>query len=168
MSRPHGPCTIPASEISKRAATWLIRVDAGATPEDWYQLNAWLDASPRHRAAFLRLSVAWDKSNALKHLSLTGEEPEIDLLAPYGRLASRNARRETPSVAESPHTRRDAVKKLGYSALAGAVCLAFASPPGGFKPEEGFLIGALGAYLCLTVFELVRVFIDTRRHGRPL
>ncbi len=57
-----------ASDISDEAADWLIRVEAQSTPELWDDLQKWLDADPRHRAAFVRLRVAWHRADALKYL----------------------------------------------------------------------------------------------------
>jgi transmembrane sensor len=71
-----------AAEIEEQAAKWLIRLDAGATPEDWARHARWLADSPRHRAAFLRLSRAWSGSNALRKLRPLDCHVDPDLLAP--------------------------------------------------------------------------------------
>lgn len=71
-----------AAEIEEQAAKWLIRLDAGATQEDWAQHARWLADSPRHRAAFLRLSRAWSGSNALRKLRPLDCHVDPDLLAP--------------------------------------------------------------------------------------
>ncbi len=47
-----------ADEIEAEAAEWIVRIDLHGTPENWAALDTWLAANPRHRAAFLRLSVA--------------------------------------------------------------------------------------------------------------
>ena len=74
-----------ADQIEENAAQWLVRTDLRGTPEQWAGLEAWMAKSPRHRAAFLRLSVAWRRSNALrKHAALSGEADE-DLFDPARR-----------------------------------------------------------------------------------
>jgi transmembrane sensor len=49
-----------ATEIDDEAARWLLRLDRhGRTPELERDLQAWLDADPRRRGAFLRAEAAW-------------------------------------------------------------------------------------------------------------
>src|SRR5262245_15829623 len=71
-----------AEEIEEAAATWLVRLDRESSPEEWALLDAWMAASPRHRAAFLRLSVAWRQLNDLRKLAPLGDEADMDLLDP--------------------------------------------------------------------------------------
>ena len=71
-----------ADEIEQRAAEWVARIDLHGTPEDWTALDAWLNASPRHRAAFLRLSVAWRRADELKKLQPLSGAVDPDLLDP--------------------------------------------------------------------------------------
>jgi hypothetical protein len=71
-----------ASEIEQQAAEWVTRIDLRGTPEEWAALDAWLNASPRHRAAFLRLSVAWRRADALKGLAPLSGAVDEDLLDP--------------------------------------------------------------------------------------
>lgn len=61
-----------AGEIEQQAAEWVARIDLRGTPEEWAKLDAWLAANPRHRAAFLRLSVAWRRADQLKKLAMPG------------------------------------------------------------------------------------------------
>jgi len=70
-----------AEDIESKAAEWLIRRDATPT-EDNRELTAWLSADPRHRAAYLRLAAAWERTVALKRLAPEGRAIDADLLAP--------------------------------------------------------------------------------------
>ena len=76
-----------ANEIEQQAAGWVARIDLRGTPEEWSALDAWLNTSPRHRAAFLRLSVAWRRADELKKLAPIGGAVDPDLLDP-ARFAS--------------------------------------------------------------------------------
>jgi transmembrane sensor len=71
-----------ANEIEQQAAEWVARIDLRGTPEEWSALDAWLNTSPRHRAAFLRLSVAWRRADELKRLAPVGGVVDPDLLDP--------------------------------------------------------------------------------------
>jgi transmembrane sensor len=71
-----------AGEIEQQAAEWVARIDLRGTPEEWAALDAWLAANPRHRAAFLRLSVAWRRADQLKKLLPPGAAVDPDLLDP--------------------------------------------------------------------------------------
>ena len=71
-----------AGEIEQRAAEWVARIDLHGTPDDWSALDSWLNASPRHRAAFLRLSVAWRRADDLKKLQPLSGAVDPDLLDP--------------------------------------------------------------------------------------
>jgi transmembrane sensor len=68
--------------IEQKAAEWVTRIDLRGTPEEWAALDAWLSASPRHRAAFLRLSVAWRRADALRKLAPLSGAVDEDLLDP--------------------------------------------------------------------------------------
>jgi transmembrane sensor len=59
-----------------------MRVDRDRGPEVSRALAAWLGAHPRHRAAFLRISTAWRRADALRRLANPHEEADLDLLAP--------------------------------------------------------------------------------------
>jgi transmembrane sensor len=80
-----------ASEIEQQAAIWLARRDAhGETAE----FVTWLADDPRHRAAYLRLAAAWDRTSRLKVLRAEGSRIDPDLLAskvPYPRRGPRLA-----------------------------------------------------------------------------
>jgi transmembrane sensor len=71
-----------ASDISDTAAEWLIRIEGQQTsPETWDALEAWMDQDPRHRAAFIRLRVAWNRVDRLKNVRPVDGTIDADLLA---------------------------------------------------------------------------------------
>ena len=69
-----------SQEIEAQAAAWLIKRDA-AGGED-VDLRSWLASDPRHRAAYLRLAAAWERTSAMKRLRPDGESIDADLLSP--------------------------------------------------------------------------------------
>jgi transmembrane sensor len=71
-----------ATDIEQQAAEWVARIDLRGTPEEWTALDAWLNTSPRHRAAFLRLSVAWRRADELKKLAPLSGVVDPDLFDP--------------------------------------------------------------------------------------
>lgn len=71
-----------AGEIEQQAAEWVARIDLRGTPEEWAALDTWLAANPRHRAAFLRLSVAWRRADQLKKLAPPSGFVDPDLFDP--------------------------------------------------------------------------------------
>jgi transmembrane sensor len=77
-----------ASDIEAQAALWLARRDAGDTAGESADFGAWLAADPRHRAAYLRLTAAWERSARLKTLRPEGATVDADLLV-CGRRAHR-------------------------------------------------------------------------------
>jgi transmembrane sensor len=74
-----------ANDIEEQAAKWLVQLDSTGSPEKWAALDAWLAASPRHRAAFLRLSVAWSRSDNLRRLRPLDGAADPDLLSSGAR-----------------------------------------------------------------------------------
>lgn len=81
-----------ANEIEEQAAVWLVKLDAQGSPEKWAALDAWLAQSPRHRAAFLRLSVAWRRTDQLRRVRPIDPHVDPDLLSPHARPATRRRR----------------------------------------------------------------------------
>ena len=70
-----------ASDIHDAAAEWLIRIEGQTSPETWDALEAWMDQDPRHRAAFIRLRVAWNRVDRLKNVRPVDGTIDADLLA---------------------------------------------------------------------------------------
>ncbi len=70
-----------ASDISDAAAQWLVRLEGQTSPEIWDCFQAWMDLDPRHRAAFIRLRVAWNQVDVLKNMRPVDGTIDADLLA---------------------------------------------------------------------------------------
>jgi transmembrane sensor len=68
-----------ANDIENRAAQWLLKRDS-SRESDMPGFREWLVADPRHRAAYLRLAAAWERTAQLKRLRPEGEAPDPDLL----------------------------------------------------------------------------------------
>jgi transmembrane sensor len=75
-----------ASEISDAAAEWLIQLEGRTSPDIWDSFQAWMDEDPRHRAAFVRLRVAWNRVDLLKNVRPVDGSVDADLLA-RGRVS---------------------------------------------------------------------------------
>jgi transmembrane sensor len=75
-----------AIEISDTAAAWLVRLEGQTSPEIWEEFEAWMDQDPRHRAAFIRLRVAWNRVDRLKNMRPADGAVDADLLA-RGRVS---------------------------------------------------------------------------------
>lgn len=59
----------PAAEIEDRAAQWLMRrEEAGWSEVEQAELDAWLEASMAHKAAYWRLEHHWRKADKLRAL----------------------------------------------------------------------------------------------------
>jgi ferric-dicitrate binding protein FerR (iron transport regulator) len=54
--------------IEDEAARWLVLLDSEPSAANFRALKDWLAARARHRAAFLRLSVAWGRMDRLRAL----------------------------------------------------------------------------------------------------
>jgi transmembrane sensor len=68
-----------AGDIEAAAAKWLVCQDSGNT-EHCREFALWLAADPRHRAAYLRLSAAWDRTAQLRRLRPEGQMIDPDFL----------------------------------------------------------------------------------------
>jgi transmembrane sensor len=125
-----------ASETTELAASWLIRLEGPATPELWEEFETWLEESPRHRAAFIRLRTAWNRADIVKLLRPTDGTIDSDLLgrldiapeaqppAPVLRPNFARARQQqTPKRADTGSERRRwlVAAGLGCVAIAGAL-----------------------------------------------
>src|SRR5690349_22365783 len=70
-----------ASDISDAAAEWLIRLEGQTSPDIWEAFEKWMDEDPKHRAAFIRLRVAWNRVDRLKTMRPSDGAVDADLLA---------------------------------------------------------------------------------------
>ncbi|MEA3176802.1 MAG: hypothetical protein QOI59_325 [Gammaproteobacteria bacterium] len=58
--------TETAASINEAAAIWLLRLEASASAQLRKDFQKWLDEEPRHKAAFLRLRLAWHTSEKFR------------------------------------------------------------------------------------------------------
>jgi transmembrane sensor len=71
-----------APEFEAQAAAWLVKRDSnGLSATDQAEFNAWLEADPRARAAYLRLELAWKRADGLRRLRPLDGGVDEDLLA---------------------------------------------------------------------------------------
>jgi len=77
-----------AQDIEAKAAEWLVRRDAGEL-QDTRDFIVWLAADPRHRAAYLRLAAAWERTGHMKRLRPEGTAVDLDLLSPRPKYGFR-------------------------------------------------------------------------------
>ena len=73
--------TETAAAINEAAAIWLLRLEASASPELRQDFQKWLDEEPRHRAAFVRLRLAWYASEKFRLLRPADGGVDEDLIA---------------------------------------------------------------------------------------
>jgi ferric-dicitrate binding protein FerR (iron transport regulator) len=92
---------VDAGELDIEAVNWLVRSESsGCTAEERTRLEAWL-ASPRHRAAYLRMRAAWSQADQLRRLQPLDGSVNPDLLsAGAAPMLGRNGwQRHEPSPA---------------------------------------------------------------------
>lgn len=118
-----------AADIEAQAAAWIAQGDARGGDQD-PQLAAWLIADPRHRAAYVRLAHAWERTHRLARLRPAAGAIDPDLLAPsrprtrWTRLLHRA---DTASVAAGARIAKERVsppRPLRLTAMAGGVAAA--------------------------------------------
>ena len=68
-----------AVKIENTAAEWFGRRDAGLTPPEEAEFQAWLNGDPRHAAAFSRLASADSVLDGLRQFRPTQGSPDPDL-----------------------------------------------------------------------------------------
>lgn len=126
-----------SARIEQAAAEWLARRDADAwSARDRHALQAWLDASTRHRVAYLRLESAWREAGRLRALAAGRPEGIIPPRGQWGLRASTGA--DLPSTDALP----------GPPDLRG---LAFAPRPRGSARPGPWRRAAAAAVACLAI-----------------
>jgi transmembrane sensor len=80
--------------IKRVAAAWKARADAGLNAREQAELQAWLEADTRHRAALARFDLVWDKFDRPFQAGATDE-----LLRELGVRARRRRRRQRAAAA---------------------------------------------------------------------
>jgi transmembrane sensor len=75
-------------EIEAQATHWLVRLDATRSPEVMAQHAQWMARSARHRVAYMKLSLAWKRMDALRRARPLDPPGEVDpdLLKPRTSL----------------------------------------------------------------------------------
>ncbi len=127
-------------QVQEAAGAWLARCDADDwTDEDRMRFDQWLNESPLHLVAFLRLEHAWERARRLKSLGAglkSGGIPSPGnwVLSPFfddAPSANHSSRPDAgmgssgSSGMRSTHRRRGEVRRVG--AFAAAVLLAMIS-----------------------------------------
>ena len=118
-----------AADIEAQAAAWVARSDADGSDQD-PQLAAWLIADPRHRAAYMRLAHAWERTQRLARLRPEGGAIDPDLLAPSRPRTLRTRLRHGANAAKAETRARPAraraspPPRMRWPAMAGAVAAA--------------------------------------------
>jgi transmembrane sensor len=79
---------VSAAAIDEAAAIWLLRLEAPDSAQLQEAFKKWLDAEPRHRAAFLRLRCAWRKSDTFRLFRPADGRVDEDLLAKVSPLVT--------------------------------------------------------------------------------
>jgi ferric-dicitrate binding protein FerR (iron transport regulator) len=77
--------TETAAAINEAAAVWLLRLEASAAPELRKDFQKWLDDERRHRAAFVRLRLAWYTSEKFRLLRPADGRVDEDLITKFAR-----------------------------------------------------------------------------------
>jgi len=73
---------VSIEKLEAEAAAWLIRCEAPrCTAQERASLVAWLAASPRNRAAYMRLRAAWSQADQLRRLRPLDASINENLLA---------------------------------------------------------------------------------------
>lgn len=118
-----------AADIEAQAAAWIARSDAGGSDQD-PQLAAWLIADPRHRAAYMRLAHAWERTQRLARLRPDGGAIDPDLLAPSRPRTLRTWLRHGANAAKvqtrarAARARASRPRHMRWTAMAGGAAAA--------------------------------------------
>lgn len=68
------------NSISKAAFDWLVRVDAGLSPTQQAEFQAWIDADPRHYGAYIRAKAVFAQTRRIKAFA---HSPDPDSWSAY-------------------------------------------------------------------------------------
>ncbi len=58
----------PGRDLLSQAAAWIVQLEGRDSPERRERFQAWLEASPLNRVAFIRLRTAWNRCDRLRLL----------------------------------------------------------------------------------------------------
>ena len=101
-----------APEFEAQAAAWLVKRDAGGlSASEQLEFDAWVEADPRARAAYVRLELAWKRADGLRRLRPLDGDIDEDLLAhspfepvPIDEYPARQGTGKTADVVLRPST----------------------------------------------------------------
>ena len=77
-------------QLDELAASWLVRRNAGLTPEEEEEFRRWLSSDPSHAEAFTRHETTWDELNCPR---LSGQASALGLELDRRRLLRRRRSR---------------------------------------------------------------------------
>jgi transmembrane sensor len=106
--------TAASEHVERQAAQRLIQLEANGSPDNYTGLETWLSEHPRHRAAFLRLSLAWSRADQLASLRPRGAADSNSL---------GNHARRIRLIRKRLESRRFAVAAAAACTLAVVSCL---------------------------------------------
>lgn len=164
------------NSISQAAFDWLVRVDGGLSPAEQAELQAWLDADPRHYGAYIRAKAVFAQGRRIKAFA---HSPDPDSWSAYAGSDGDAAPVEDDAApeavtqfAEMPAVsmaRRAALGVVGSAALVGlAVAMFGTSQPAQaltFQTRRGErreIVLADGSRVALNTDSEMRVLFDDR------
>lgn len=145
--------TVNHEAIQAAAAAWLAKQDASATwtTEDEGNLEEWLNQSPAHMVAWLRLKKAWNIAEDLQDL----REPEHPIVAQNIAVKIRSS----------------ANRRLRWAAFVSVIAVLAIGITASMSllssPEEKF-VTAVGARQEVTLSDGSRVTLNTRTRARAM
>lgn len=149
-------------QIEQTAAAWLARRDGGRWhAADQAGLDAWLEASPAHRVAWLRLQAAWDESPRLRALGRgsAATSAERHAAPPDAVPDLRQVRFAAQRPLPAPRHRRG-TRALLTAGLAGVVCLGLWASRTHVPPPAQAYASARGEVRTFTLADGSRVTLD--------
>ncbi len=148
-----------AAETETQAATWLARLEAGASAATMAQWRQWMSDDARHQAAYVRIENAWRQTDCLKRLRPLDGTVDPDVLATF------------PGLQPAIHPRagapfRPKIAGLALAALVGVTTVAFAIWFNAAKPDPGLRRTDLGGFERATLPDGSTVLLNTNSEIR--
>lgn len=116
-----------SGDIEAQAAAWIARCDARGGDRD-AELAKWLTADPRHRAAYVRLAQAWERTQGLARLRHADRSIDPDLLSPCQRpglpprlVHAAGVIRDNRGAPQASRRRRSRLRAVLSAAVAASV-----------------------------------------------
>jgi transmembrane sensor len=143
-----------APETETQAATWLVRLDADASPAAREQWRRWMSADARHQAAYVRIEHGWDKTDCLERLRPLDGTVDLDVLATFPGLHP--AVRPRASGAYRPK-----IAALAFAAVVAVATMLLAIWFHTSKPDPGLRRTDLGGFERTTLPDGSTVLLNT-------